>query len=172
MLADVQLLAESPLPDEVIATLWLGATRGYFDPAAHGLGGRAWLGRIADVCVARIRQDDPSYVVPAAPVPAEDQVGRAAVLQEIQGVAPALTKAAVTSLYAPPLPDLVPALEQTVAGVGADLSLRPFLRTVRAYFVPISEARHSRFLLLGERLGYPESVVDDGCLNIWDDLVD
>ncbi|MCX4971327.1 hypothetical protein [Streptomyces sp. NBC_00620] len=172
LLEDVRLLLESPLPDEVIVTLWLAATRRYFDPVAHGLDGRAWLNRIADVCVARIRLDDPSFVLPAAPEPVGDQGVRAAVLEEIRGVSPALTKAAATSLYAPALPDVVPALERAVAEVGADLAFRLFLRAMKAYFVPIGEARHSRFLLLGERLGYHEFVVDDGCLNVWDDLVD
>jgi hypothetical protein len=172
LLEDVRLLLDSSLPDDVIVTLWLAATRAYFDPVAHGIDGRTWLNRIADVCVARIQQNDPSFVLPAALESVGDQGVRAAVLEEIRGVEPALTEAAVTSLYAPALPDVVPALEQAVAEVGADLAFRLFLRAMKAYFVPISEARHGRLHLLGERLGYHEFVVDDGCLNIWDDLVD
>ncbi|NBM19113.1 hypothetical protein [Streptomyces sp. GC420] len=171
LLEDVQRLVGSALPDEVIHTLWLAATRAYFDPAAHGLDSRTWLRRIADVCVARIRRGDPSFT-PAAAGPDPDQALTQAVLEEIRGCAPALTEAAVTSAYADPLPDVVSALERALPEVGADLGFRLFLRAMQAYFVPISETRHARFLLLGERLGYHEFVVDDGCLNVWDDLVD
>jgi hypothetical protein len=36
---DVRRLLASPLPDEVIRTVWLGATKAYFDPAEHGMKG-------------------------------------------------------------------------------------------------------------------------------------
>ncbi|MEU5714309.1 hypothetical protein AB0G71_00700 [Streptomyces sp. NPDC020403] len=169
LLEDVQRLLASSLSDEVIVTLWLGATRGYFDPTAHAMDGRTWLRRIADVCVVRIRRDEPSFV-PAVPGRSQDQELRTAVLDEIRAVGPALAEAGTTSLYAAPLPELVSALERAVAEVGADLAFRLLLRALQAYFVRISGTTHQRFLALGERLGYNEFVVDDGCLNVWPEL--
>ncbi|WP_329613827.1 hypothetical protein OG244_11845 [Streptomyces brevispora] len=173
LLEDVRRLMASSLTDEAIVTLWLGATRGYFDPTAHAMNGRAWLRRIADVCVTRIRRDEPSFV-PTASESLEDrdrdQELRVAVLEEIQAVGSALADAGVTSLYAAPLPELVPTLERAVAEVGADLAFRLLLRALQAYFVRISGTTHQRFLELGERLGYNEYVVDDGCLNVWPEL--
>ncbi|MDH6129245.1 hypothetical protein [Kitasatospora sp. GP82] len=173
VLADLQRLQAAPLPDEVLSTLWLAATRAHFDPVGAGLGIRTWLSRIADVCVSRIRQDDPSFL-PAAPTlgTGTDAGLQGSVLAEIRGVAPALTEAATTSIYTAPLPDVVLALERAVTEVDADLGFRLFLRAMKAYFVPISEARYQRFLDLGERFGYHELVVDDPNLNIWSDLVD
>ncbi|WP_055493190.1 hypothetical protein [Streptomyces sp. TP-A0356] len=50
----------------------------------------------------------------------------------------------------------------------ADLGHRLFLRTMKAYFVEISEERCAAFNALGERLGYPEFLVDDN-LNVRND---
>ncbi|MFJ7967194.1 hypothetical protein [Streptomyces sp. NPDC096324] len=36
---DAQGLLAPALPDEMLRTVWLGATKGYFDPVAHGLSG-------------------------------------------------------------------------------------------------------------------------------------
>ncbi|MGW0585593.1 hypothetical protein ACWD25_59250 [Streptomyces sp. NPDC002920] len=171
LLEDVQRLLESPLPDEAIVTLWLAATEGYFDPVAHGFDGRGWLRRIAEVALAEIRAGDSSFV-PAAPEPVTDPELRSAVLAEIREVASALTEATLTSLYADPLPDVVPALERIVADADADLGFRLFLRVLKAYFVEIDEGRLYRFCALGERFGYHELVVEDGNLNIWSDLAD
>ncbi|MEU4348641.1 hypothetical protein [Streptomyces sp. NPDC023838] len=170
LLADVTVLLESAMSDEAITTLWLAATRGHFDPAAHGLAGRAWLRRIASVCLARIRQDDPSFEPPAVE-PVVDEGLRRAVRDEIRDAAPTLEGVVSNSPYADPLPGVVSALE-AVAGTDPDLGFRLFLRALQAYFVPISEARHDRFLALGQRFGYHELVVDDGCLNVWADLTD
>src|SRR5947209_84743 len=52
LLEDTQRLVESPLPDDVLVTLWLAATEAYFNPVAHGLDGRTWLRRIMDECIA------------------------------------------------------------------------------------------------------------------------
>ncbi|MFB7666711.1 hypothetical protein ACFC1R_22635 [Kitasatospora sp. NPDC056138] len=169
ILTDIQRLA--PLPDEVLNTLWLAATEAYVDPVSEGYDIRTWLGRIADICVTRIRQNDPS-LISAAPAPEPDPDLREAVLAEIRETAPALTEKAVTSIYAAPLPDVTPALERAVTEVDPDLGFRLYLRALKAYFVPISEARYDRFISLGERFGYHELVVDDGNLNIWSDLVD
>ncbi|AEN12435.1 MULTISPECIES: hypothetical protein [unclassified Streptomyces] len=169
LLEDAQRLVSSSLSDEVIVTLWLGATRGYFDPTAHAMDGRSWLRGIAEVCVVRIRRDEPSFV-PAAPARPGHPELRPAVLDEIRAVGPALAEAGMTSLHADPLPGLVPALERAVAEVGADLGFRLFLRALQAYFVRISGTTHQRLLALGERLGHNRFVVDDGCLNVWPEL--
>jgi hypothetical protein len=171
VLADLQLLLTAPLPDEVLNTLWLGATQAHFDPQGEGIGIRHWLEQLANVCLARIRQNQ-VLPLPAAPATGQDEGLREAVLAELDGVGPALAEAVVTSLYAPPLPNLVPALRRVVTEVDPDLGFRLLLRALKAYFMPISEVRYQRFLSLGERFGYHELVVDDGNLNTWPDLVD
>ncbi|MFI9269786.1 contact-dependent growth inhibition system immunity protein [Kitasatospora sp. NPDC052896] len=170
VLRDIQRLLAAPLPDEVLNSLWLAATGAHFDPAGEGLDIRTWLSRIAEVCIGRIRQDDPTFVSTVL-VPAPETGLREAILEEIRGAAPALTEKAVTSTYPAPLPDVVPAL-RAVTEIDPDLGFRLFLRAMKVYFVPISEARWERFNKLGERFGYNEFVVDDGNLNIWSDLVD
>jgi hypothetical protein len=175
LLEDVQRLLESPLPDEAIVTVWLAATRRYFHPVAHGFDGRGWLRRIAEVSLAEIRAGDASFApaAPAAPEPVMDPEMRDAVVTEIREVAPALAEATVTSPYAAPLPEVVPALERIVTEADADLGFRLFLRALKAYFVEIDEGRLYRFRALGERFGYHELVVEDGNLNIlWSDLAD
>jgi hypothetical protein len=71
----------------------------------------------ADVCRARIRQNQ---VLPlhATPATGQDARLREAVLAELDGVGPVLAEAVVTSLYAPPLPNLVPALRRAAGRDG------------------------------------------------------
>ncbi|MEU8515935.1 hypothetical protein AB0C76_30800 [Kitasatospora sp. NPDC048722] len=171
VLDDARRLERSRLPDVTLSTLWLAAARARFDPAGAGLGIRAWLRRVEDTCAAFVRQDEPSFSPSLSPADPDPGL-RTAVLAEVRGVGPALAEAAVTSVYVPPLPGLVPALAEAVDELGADLGFRLFLRAVKVYFVPIGPARLGRFEEIGRRLGYHEWVVEDGNLNIWSDLED
>jgi hypothetical protein len=171
LLEDVQRLLESPLCEETLLTVWLAATRRYFDPGEHGLDGRIWLRRIADACVAEIRKHHPAYM-PLPPGPTTDQVLREDVLAEIREIAPRLTEAVTTSIYAAPLPGAVEALEQVVGEVDVELGFRLFLRTMHAYFVWVGGARNARYELISDRLGHHELLLPDMNLNIWADADD
>ncbi|MFE4703075.1 hypothetical protein ACFRIC_38970 [Streptomyces sp. NPDC056738] len=157
---DVRRLLASALPDQVLRTVWLGATKGYFDPAAHGLSGRQWMARIEETWTASVREADAMFV-PPTPQPVTDADLRRRVLDQIGTVADALERAADERS----LPALVPALEQVVTGACADLGFRLFLRAMKEYFVSIDENHCEAFTALGERFGYPEFLVDDN-LNV------
>ncbi|MGW1067594.1 hypothetical protein ACWD4F_24120 [Streptomyces aureus] len=157
---DTRRLLASALPDEVLRTVWLGATKGYFDPAAHGLSGRQWMARIEDTWTASVREADAMFV-PPKPQPVTDADLRRRVLDQIGTVADALERAADERS----LPGLVPALKQVVTGACADLGFRLFLRAMKEYFVAIDENHCEAFTALGERFGYPEFLVDDN-LNV------
>ncbi|MFF3584916.1 hypothetical protein ACGFY3_50280 [Streptomyces mirabilis] len=157
---DARRLLASALPDEVLRTVWLGATKGYFDPAAHGLSGREWMARIEQTWTASVREADAMFV-PPAPQPVTDADLRRRVLDQIGAVADGLERAADERS----LPGLVPALEQVVTGACADLGFRLFLRAMKEYFVAIDENHCEAFTALGERFGYPEFLVDDN-LNV------
>ncbi|MEU6236519.1 hypothetical protein [Kitasatospora sp. NPDC047058] len=169
VLEDTRRLVLSALPDDVLSTLWLAATRAHFEPAQAGLGIRVWLSQIADTCTAFVRQDDPAFI-PGDPIPADQPELREAVLAELRTSGPSLAEAAVTNLYAPPLPNLVRSLELAINELGSDLGLRLYLRSMKAYFVPIGPAQLQRLRKLGSKLGYHPCVVGDGNLNIWSDL--
>ncbi|MFD5583674.1 contact-dependent growth inhibition system immunity protein [Streptomyces sp. NPDC127063] len=157
---DARRLLASALPDEVLRTVWLGTTKRYFDPEAHGMTGRQWLARIEQAWTARISETDTAFV-PPAPRPVTDPDLRRAVLEQIGAVADGLERAAGEDS----LSGLVPALEQVVTEACADVGFRLFLRAVKAYFVAIDEERCEAFIALGERFGYPEFLVDDN-LNV------
>lgn len=99
-----------------------------------------------------------------------DESTKEAVRAEVRSVGPALEQATAHHSYNP-LAGVVPALEQAV-DIDPDLAFRLFLRAVKAYSVPISEARYERYLALGDQLDLGEDVVDDGDFNVWPDLVD
>ncbi|MFH8395371.1 hypothetical protein [Streptomyces sp. NPDC018036] len=157
---DARRLLSSALPDDVLCTVWLGATAGYFDPAAHGLSGREWMARIEQTGTTSVRDADAMFV-PPAPQPVTDTDLRRRVMDQIGTVADGLERAADERS----LPGLVPALEQVVTGACADLGFRLFLRAMKEYFVPIDENRCEAFTALGESFGYPEFLVDDN-LNV------
>ncbi|MCX4729228.1 hypothetical protein [Streptomyces sp. NBC_01306] len=157
---DVRRLLDSSLPDEVIRTVWLGVTKSYFDPAKHGMTGRDWMLRIELVWTTSARRLDAAFV-PPPPHPVTDAGLRSAVLDQIRPVADELEQAAAKHS----VPGGVPALQQVVGEACADPGYRLFLRTMKAYFVAISEEHCEKFLALGERFGYPEFLVDDN-LNV------
>ena len=151
---DVRLLLDSSLPDRTIHAVWLAAARRCFDPVELGSDVRAWLRRISDVCLPRVRERDPieAMVLDAErPVAAEEEL-RATVAAEIDRAAAGLEKAvAVTGIVA--------ALHQVVAQVDADLGLRMLLRAAKAYSVPIGMEQYDRLMTIGERLAYPAAAV-------------
>ncbi|MEU6621230.1 hypothetical protein ABZ926_10710 [Streptomyces litmocidini] len=169
LLEDVRRLIASSLPDDALVRLWLAVTATHFDPTRHGMSGRGWMERIAELCADRVRQGDHA-VVPDLPDPVIDEGLTKSVLEQVRGVGPMLTEAAVTTSHAVPLPDIVAPLEMVIAEVDADLGFRLFLRAMKAYFVRISAVRHEHLLTLGERFGYDRDVVDEGCLNVWPEL--
>jgi hypothetical protein len=162
LLDDALRLLESPLSTGTIDILWCAALGRRYDPDHRWIDGREWLRQIADVCVERIRQDDPAFA-PAPRGPAPYSGLRDAVLTEIREVRPAL-EAATAHHPSQSVPEAVPALERAVTEVDPDLGFRLFLRAMKAYLVPISETRYERYLSLGEQFGYHEFVVDDGTL--------
>ncbi|GGP93326.1 hypothetical protein [Streptomyces melanogenes] len=164
---DALRLLQSPLPTRVIGILWYAATGGNYDLDRLGIDSRAWLHEIVDACAERIRQDDSSFT-PDSPGPAPNAL-RDEVLAEIRALGPDMDAATSTHPHHP-APDVVPALEQVVTQVDADLGFRLFLRVMKAYRVPIDESRYDRYHELGERFGYNEFVVDDGDLYVRPDM--
>ena len=102
--------------------------------------------------------------------PIVDDATKEAVRAEITSVGPALEQATAHHSYNA-LDGVVPALEQA-ADIETDLAFRLLLRALKAYSVPISEARYERYLALGDELGLGEDVVDDTDFTIWPDLMD
>ncbi|MFE7126583.1 hypothetical protein [Streptomyces sp. NPDC057617] len=160
---DVRRLLDSALPEETIRTAWVGSTDHVFDPCKEDVGPRAWLERIESAWLSAESRRAPGFVPPAAD-PVTDDALRAAVLRATGPVAADLTSAdEVGQRYNPlPLAGLVPALEQVVVQVCADLGYRLFLRALKAYSVPVDTAAREVFVALGERFGYPDRLVEEG----------
>ncbi|MFI1360311.1 hypothetical protein ACH4TV_43040 [Streptomyces sp. NPDC020898] len=148
---DVRKLLASSLPAEVLHRVWLAATRGCFDPVGHGMDGRTWLRRLADVCPVRTREEPSPAVTSLAPVVAEEEL-RGAVLREIGSVADTLTRAVA-------VPHIAPAVAAVVTEADADLGLRLLLRVLKAYAVPVEKEQYDRLLALGDLLAYPGRAV-------------
>ncbi|MDF3145451.1 MULTISPECIES: hypothetical protein [unclassified Streptomyces] len=162
---DVRLLLGSPLPGEVLHTVWLAATRGRFDPCGHGLDMRAWLRGIAEACPARTTprtEAEEAVLAEVAPVVPEEEL-RVCVSAEIRSAASALTRAAASE-------DLVPALRQVVEEADADLGFRLFLRALKACAVKVDHDQYERLLGLGDRLAYPLTAVFAGLDVRWPPL--
>lgn len=159
---DALRLLESPLPTRVIDILWCAAVRSKFVPDERWMDGRDWLRQIVDVCEERIRRDEPRSVAHPQ-VSAWDPELMDAVLAEVRALAPELDRATAGHPYYG-VPEVVPSLERVVTEVDPDLGFRLFLRVLKAYLIPISEAQHLRYRDLGESFGYNEFVVDDGTL--------
>ncbi|MEU1534247.1 hypothetical protein [Streptomyces fagopyri] len=155
---DVRRLLRSPLPEETIRTVWLGAIHGLFDPADYGISARAWLRRVEQAWLARVRQDDSVFVPPPPQPVVDEELGRA-VLQVIRSAAGPLSHAAQGPAFGAPVTGLVPALERVVTEACVDLGYRLFLRALKAYQVPVDRPI---LVALGERFGYPYWVVREG----------
>lgn len=159
---DVRKLLASGLPEEALHRVWLAATRGCFDPVGHGMDGRTWLRRLADVCPVRTREEPSPAVTSLAPVVEEEELRRA-VLREIGSVADALTRAVT-------VPHIAPAVEAVVTEADADLGLRLLLRVLKAYAVPVEKEQYDRLLALGDLLAYPGTAVFEGLHVRWPPL--
>ncbi|MEV8530184.1 hypothetical protein AB0451_39975 [Streptomyces sp. NPDC052000] len=158
--ADVRLLLDGPLSESALRDVWLAATRGCFDPTENGEGMRQWLQGISDVCPPHEEEAD----LPGAagfdergPQIGEEDL-RGIVTAEIDYLVPKLQKAI-------PAPETLSALHDIVQHVDADLGLRMFLRTVKAYSVPVSAEQYDRLIQLAEQLAYHFSVVHES-LNV------
>ncbi|WP_416967093.1 hypothetical protein [Streptomyces sp. 4F14] len=158
---DIDRLTGSPLSEDTLHTVWLGAVHGCFDPAEHGLDTRAWLNRMRAVWLARVRQDDPDFV-PAPPRPVRDEELRRAVLRAVELVAGDLDRALTDErLYGVPVTGFVPALEAVVGQACADLGYRLLLRAMKEYFVRVETPVYGTFIALGKRFGHPPVLVGD-----------
>jgi hypothetical protein len=157
LLDDVLRLLESPLSDSAVTGVWNAASGGEYRIDRLGIDGRDWMRRMAELCVQRIRRDDPAFAV-SIPTPAPDELVEA-VLDEVRLVGPALAVAAASK--DPQVSGLVPALELIVTTAGPDLGFRLLLRILAAYRVPIDRPRYDRMIALGEALGYGEFLVTD-----------
>jgi hypothetical protein len=151
---DVRLLLDSPLPDEMLRTLWLAAVRRCFDPAEEHPDTRSWLRRVAEVCPPHVPERgrvEAEVLDEARPRVPEEEL-RGIVAAEVESAAPALERAVA-------VPDIVPALLRVVREVDADLGFRLFLRAAKAYSVPIGKEPYARLLGIGDLLAYPEAAV-------------
>ncbi|WP_329316965.1 hypothetical protein [Streptomyces sp. NBC_01262] len=153
ILEDTLRVLHSSLPTWAVTALWHASTERNHDLDAVGTDGRAWLREIVDVCVERIKQDDPDFTA-AVPVPAPDAL-TGAVLDEILIAGPALTDKTMNWPQCE-VSGVVPALESAVHQVGPDLGFRLFLRAMLRYRVPISRTQFERYVALGERFGFAE----------------
>ncbi|MEU0134370.1 hypothetical protein ABZ172_10085 [Streptomyces sp. NPDC006296] len=160
---DVRRLLDSTLPEETVRTAWVGSTDHVFDPCKEDVAPRDWLGRIESAWLAAEVRRTPGFVPPAAD-PVTDDARRAAVLSVMGRVADDLTRADEVGQQFNSLPrtGLVPALEQVVVQVCADLGCRLFLRAMKAYAVAVDTSSRKEFVALGRRFGYPDLLVEEG----------
>ncbi|MCX4682039.1 hypothetical protein OG413_43430 [Streptomyces sp. NBC_01433] len=160
---DVRRLLDSVLPEETMRTAWVGSTDHVFDPCKENVAPRAWLKRIEAAWLSAEFRRAPGFVPPAAD-PVTDDALRAAVLRAMGWVAADLTLADEVGQQFNSLPQtgLVPALEQVVVHVCADLGYRLFLRAMKAYYVAVDASSLDAFVALGKRFGYPDPLVEEG----------
>jgi hypothetical protein len=156
LLEDSLRLLESPLPTWAVTSLWLAATCRGYDIDRLGIDGREWLRQITDVCLRRLRKDDPVYQL-QAPEPASEAL-TGEVLDEILLASPQLPVAVTEHAWAH-VGGVVPALNLAATQVSADLAFRLLLRCLSEYWVPLTQTQYDRFVALGERFGYGEPLV-------------
>ncbi|MFF3842923.1 hypothetical protein [Streptomyces sp. NPDC001930] len=160
--ADVRLLLESPLPDDVLRTVWLAGVRRCFDPAEEGTDTRTWLDAVAELCPPRAPERDPyeaRSLDASRPVVPEEEL-RTTVAAEIESAAAGLELRVA-------VPGIVPALLRVVREADADLGFRLFLRALKAYSVPVDADAYDRLLALGDGLAYPPAAVHEGLTVRW-----
>ncbi|MFI7020810.1 hypothetical protein [Streptomyces sp. NPDC050164] len=161
---DLLCLLDSTLPEEVIRTAWLAATRHRFDPADWGMTMRGWLRRLADLHPAHPRGKAHSYRPESFPSTIGEEELCESVIREIRTSALELTHAMAGS--GAPLPESVPeALEGIVKESDAELGFRLLLRVLKTYRVPVTKEQYDRLMVLDTRLRYPGPLVYDG-LNV------
>ncbi|MFG3096434.1 hypothetical protein [Streptomyces sp. NPDC048202] len=160
---DTGRLLESAVPDETIRTAWVGSTDHVFDPGKEKVDARVWLEMLASAWLAAEVRREPEFI-PSAADPVTEDAARAAVLRAMGPFAADVARAHEEGERYNwlPLPHLVPALEQLVSEVCADLGFRLFLRAVKRYELPVDGTSLTAFTALGERFGYPELLVEEG----------
>ncbi|MFK0230285.1 hypothetical protein ACIQUL_31445 [Streptomyces sp. NPDC090303] len=167
LLSDIERLLASSLTTEVVNVLWCAAVRRKYEEGEPSFDVRAWLrDEVMGLVEERYGAELEALRREAGP-----EVGpelRAAVLAEIEIKAVPLT-AATENDWPGGVPGVVPALRRVVDEVDPDLGFRLFLRAMKAYSIPLTEAEYVCYHELGERLGYHELVVDDGSLNVWEE---
>ncbi|MFF7599786.1 hypothetical protein [Streptomyces mirabilis] len=151
---DARLLLDSPLPDEILRTVWLAASGDRQDP---GTDPRRRLRRIVERCEEEISAEVPD-LAPGTPavVVVDENAMREAVLVEVHAVS-----------GTPNGPQVAPALERVVAEVDADLGFRLFLRVLKASAVPVALERYDRYQEIGAGFGYPAPLVHDELVVRW-----
>ncbi|WP_308299090.1 hypothetical protein [Streptomyces sp. GESEQ-35] len=163
---DLRCLLESALPEELIRTAWLAATRRSFDPVDFGMDMRGWLRRLADRYPARSRKKARGYGPESSPSSMGEEELCEAVVLEIRTSASQLRHAMAKSGFAAPLPESVPeALEGIVRESDGELGFRLFLRVLKSYGVPVAKDQYDRLMVLDTKLRYPGPLVYDG-LNV------
>lgn len=164
---DVRCLLDSPLPDDVIRTVWLAATHGRFDPAQCESGVRGWLHRLAE----HLPEPEPERTTGQAwsirPSIDEEEL-RTAVVAEIRTSAGALGRRVADSGHdAPASGALAESLEAVVRQGDGDLGLRFLLRVLKAYDVPVGKDQYDRLMALDTALGFPGPLVYGGLNVLW-----
>jgi hypothetical protein len=163
---DARCLLDSPLPDEVIRTVWLAATHGRFDPAEYESGIRGWLHRLAEHQLGLGRERAPGHWL-ARPDITEEEL-REAVVAEIRASAGPLDRAAAGSDPAALSSGAVAESLEAIAREGdGDLGLRLLLRVLKAYGVPVGKEQYDRLMALDTALGWPGPLVYDGLNVLW-----
>ncbi|MFF7549142.1 hypothetical protein ACFZCU_36725 [Streptomyces canus] len=151
---DARLLLDSPLPDEVLRTVWRAASAGRRDP---GTDPRSALRRIVEKCEEEISVGVPE---PVPGRPAVVVVDESAMKEKVLAEVPA-----VSGL--PAGPQVTSALARIVAEVDADLGFRLFLRVLKAHTVPVDLERYDRYREIGDGFGYPAPLVHHGLAVRW-----
>ncbi|MFI6413426.1 hypothetical protein [Streptomyces sp. NPDC050585] len=155
---DVRLLRDSPLSDEAIRTVWLGATDHIFDPARDGVSARDWLARLEEAWLTAARHTGPGPVPPATR-PVRDEEDRRVVLGVIRTLGPLLAFEAERHACPLPLAGLVPALEQVTGDVCPGLGYRLLLRALKSYCVPVGRETADALTSTGARFGFSPQYV-------------
>ncbi|MGY1497496.1 hypothetical protein ACW4TU_13020 [Streptomyces sp. QTS52] len=163
---DVRCLLDAPLPDDIIRTAWLAATRGRFDPAACESGVRGWLRRMAERWPELERRQ--SHGQWDARPGIEEEELRTAVVAEIRASAGPVDQGVAESDHvALPSGAVAESLEAVARQGDGDLGLRLFLRVLKEYDVPVNKEQYDRLMALDTALGLPGPLVYDGLNVLW-----
>ncbi|MFF7953124.1 hypothetical protein [Streptomyces griseorubiginosus] len=151
---DARLLLESPLPDEVLRTVWRSASAGHRDPGADPRSALRWM---IEKCEEEISVGEP-----------EPELGRPAVVVVDEVVMKEKVLAEVPAVSGLPIgPQVALALARVVAEVDADLGFRLVLRVLKAYGAQVDLEHYDRYREIGEGFGYPAPLVPQGLAVRW-----
>lgn len=165
---DARCLLDSALPEDVLRTVWLAASRQRFDPVDHGMDMGGWLRRLTDLYPPRSRKSGHSaWLAPLGPSLDEGELCEALV-PEVRASAEALTHA-FTQPGAAVLPpeSVAAALERVIREGDGELGFRLFLRVLKTHRVPVTKDQYDRLMELGTLLACPGPLVYDGLTVLW-----